>query len=103
MEEFRIILSPRAGAELEAIHAYIARESADRASDMVARLMEGIDSLKHFPHRTRVLPQRGRARYPVRSLPVGPYVVYFRAIDDERVVHVVHVQHGARQAPRSFE
>lgn len=38
------------------------------------------------------------ARHPVRSLPIRPYVVYFRVLDDDRVVRILTIRHGAPSA-----
>ena len=70
---------------------------------MIERIMDSIDTLEIFPHRTVVERQDPNLRYPVRSLPVKPYVVYFRVIEDERIVVIRHIRHGARQPPETFD
>ncbi len=102
MDEYRVIITPRAGRDLEGVHRYIAQDSLDNAAAMVARILDALEPLKHFPHRTVVQRQRPGLRHPVRSLPVAPYVIYFRVLDEERVVRVLHVRHGARRQPGPF-
>jgi plasmid stabilization system protein ParE len=99
-ELYRIIISPEASADLESIHAYIAQDSPAGAARMVERILAAIDTLKSFPHRTLAEHVSARLRGPVRSLSVRPYVVYFRTLEDERVVRILTVRHGARRRPR---
>lgn len=100
---YRAILAPEASADLAALHARIERDSPDNAAKVVGGILAAIESLKAFPHRT-VLPRQSRkVEHPVRSLPVKPYVIYFRVIDEEQVVRVLTIRHGARRRPRRFE
>jgi plasmid stabilization system protein ParE len=103
MSVYRVILMPRAGHDLEQIYDYIAADSPANAAAMIRAILDAIEPLKQFPHRTVVTRQSAKLRRPVRSLPVRPYVVYFRVLDDERVVRVLHVRHGARRRPRKFD
>jgi len=103
MVPYRVIITPRASVDLEAIYDYIARESAQDAAAMVTRILDALEPLKQFPHRTVVERQSRKLRHPVRSLPVPPYIVYFRVLDDQRVIRVLHVRHGARRRPRTFD
>jgi len=69
---------------------------------MVDRILASIDLLKVFPHRYAIeFSYRGLPKQ-VRSLPVQPYVVYFRVLDRERVVRILTIRHGARRRPRRF-
>jgi len=95
-------MTPRAGADLEAIHHYIDALSPQNAPTMVSRILDAIDSLKLVPHRTKVKGQGRKARNPVRSIAIWPYIVYFRVLDDESVVRVVCIIHGARRQPKRF-
>jgi plasmid stabilization system protein ParE len=103
MGPYRVIITPRAGTDLEAIYNYIARESPHKAAAMVTRILDALEPLKQFPHRTVVERQNRKLRHAVRSLPVRPYIVYFRVLDDDRVIRVLHVRHGARRRPRKFD
>jgi plasmid stabilization system protein ParE len=69
---------------------------------LVEQILDDIESLKIFPHRNVVQPARG-ANPPLRSLPLGSYVVYFRVLEETRVVRVARVRHGAQQRPYHFE
>src|ERR1044072_8655316 len=94
---YRVRLTPQALADLEEIHAAISVDSPQNAASMIERFLDSIDLLEVFPHRTVVERQTSSLKYPVRSLPVKPYVIYFRVIEDERIVVILHIRHGARQ------
>jgi plasmid stabilization system protein ParE len=89
--------------DLDAIFAYISKDSPHNASKFVARLLGAIEQLKNFPHRTIVEGEGSRSVMPVRSLPTEGYVVFFRVDDQQHVVRIVHVRHGARQRPHGFD
>ena len=102
MKSFRIIFAPKVISELEAIHAHIAADSPQNAPTMLSRILETLESLETLPKRTLVQGQRQNEKYPVRSVPVWPYIVYFRVLDDQEVVRVVRIRHGARRQPKRF-
>jgi plasmid stabilization system protein ParE len=70
---------------------------------MAARIMGAIESLQSVPHRAELAQRQAGLKYLVRSLAVRPYIIYFRAIDDEKVVRDLRIRHGARRALRKFE
>ena len=100
MNLFRLIYVPRAAADLRDIQDYIARDSLKNEEQMIARIMDAVDSLKEFPHRAVAERQYRRLKHPTRTLSVKPYIVYFRVIDEGRVVRILHIRHGARRRPR---
>ena len=103
MEEgYQLIISPEAAADLEAIRAYIARDSEEYARGMVERILTSIEGLKATPHRYVLERQNKKLRFPVRSLPVRPYIVFFRVVEQDRVVRILTIRHGARRRPRRF-
>ena len=102
-DAYRVIITPRAAADLERICDHIARDSPKNAALMVTRILDALEPLKQFPHRTIVESHSPRLRYPVRSLVVRPYIVYFRVLDQQQAVRVLHVIHGARRQPKRFE
>ena len=101
--DYRIRLTAQALADLESIHTFISNRSPQGAASMIERILDAIDTLEIFPHRTIVERQAPTLKYPVRSLPVKPYVIYFRVIEDEKVVVIRHIRHGSRQPPGEFD
>ena len=102
MKAYLVIVTPRAGAEIQAIKEYIARDSPQNAEMMIARIRDALEPLKLFPHRTIVQKQDRRLRYPVRSLSARPYTIYFRVIEDELLGRVLDVRPSARRRPTRF-
>ena len=101
--QYHVRLSAEVLRDLEGIHAYIAKDSISAASKMIQTLLDAIDSLEVLPHRAVVERQSAKLKYPVRSLAVPPYVIYFRVIDDEQIVQVRHIRHGARKPPKRLD
>ena len=101
-DAYRLIIAPEASADLTMIHAYISQDSPGNAAKVVGRILRGIETLKVFPHRTVLEHQSRKIRFPVRSVPVRPYVIFFRVLDDEQVVRILTIRHGARRRPRRF-
>src|SRR4051794_4702686 len=98
-KRYRIRLTPEALSNLEEIHAHIAKDSPRNAAGMLETILDAIDLLEIFPLHKLVEPQSRTNKHPVRTLPVPPYIIYFRVIDDEAVVVIRHIRHGARQTP----
>lgn len=101
-DEYRILLSRRVARDLEGIFKRIAADSPNNAAVFVARILDAIATLKIFPHHNIVAGQSVRSKYPVRSLPVQSYIVFYRVIDEHRIVRVLQVRHGARKRPKRF-
>jgi plasmid stabilization system protein ParE len=102
-DKFRILLKKRVATDLEKISKTIARDSPQAAPAFVERILDAIDSLEMFPHRKVVQGQKPDEAHPVRSLPVPPYMVFFRVIDSQRIVRVLRVRHGARRPLKRFD
>jgi toxin ParE1/3/4 len=100
---YRILLSKRVASDPERVFDHIAKDSPEAAAKTVDRILRSIERLKLFPHCNVVAGQSARLKYPVRSLPVPPYVVFFRVIDAQGVVRVVQVRHGAQRRPKRFD
>jgi len=96
-DHYRVILSPRAFADLESILDYIRQDSPQNAAKMVDRLWESAQSLGEFPRRHRVVETRQRARRETRMMPDPPYLIYYQILEREKVVRILTVRHGARR------
>ena len=67
-EPYRILLSNRVATELERIFRHVAECSPQNAPKLVERILDALDGLKTFPHRTVIKGRRPGARRPARSL-----------------------------------
>jgi toxin ParE1/3/4 len=92
----RLLLSPRAAADLEEIADYIARDNPVRAASFVAELEATCQAVaaspEHYPARSDLAPG---LRMAVR----GRYLVLYRNLPGENTVRVERVLHGARNLP----
>jgi len=88
----QVIWSPSALSDVDAIAEYIARDSVDRASLFVTRLLDATDRLSEFPESGRVIPEIGDPS--CREIPVATYRVMYRIEGND--VWITGVVHGAR-------
>lgn len=86
----KIVYLRGAISDLEAIHNYIAKDSAAAASRVVARIQDAARRLEHLPYSAR--PGPGGTR--LLSVPGLPYIVIYRVAGD--AVKIVAVFHTAR-------
>jgi plasmid stabilization system protein ParE len=83
---------PRATADLEDIHEYIARDSRHMARIVAKRMLKAVRHLSDFPLSGRIVPELERE--DVRELFVHSYRVIYRVRSDR--VSILHIHHGAR-------
>ena len=100
---YQLVVTRRATCDLSKLHGHTAGPLPPGASGLVRKVFAAFDSLCQVPHRTVVFPQPPDRRPPVRSLPVPPYMIYFRAYDDRKLVVVSRVRHRARRPLRRFD
>jgi addiction module RelE/StbE family toxin len=88
----RIVWSPRAVADLEAIRDHIAYDSELYARLVVTRLLAATSRLVQFPEVGRVVPEFQRP--DLREVIVRPYRVVYRLRGE--IVEIATVFHAAR-------
>ena len=91
----RIVWTLQAIEDVEAIRAYIARDSPHYAALMVERIVESVDRLKEFPRSGRVVPEVDRDA--CREVILGTYRIVYRLEDDR--AEILTVVHAARLLP----
>ena len=101
---YHVRITKEASSHLDEIFTFIAAQSPQNAEQVCERLLNEIFSLKLFPHRYKV-HRRGKKQNgeAVRSMPVPPYVVYYRTSDALHAVRVLTALHGSQRRPRSFD
>ena len=87
----RITWAPQAIEDVEAIRAYVARDSAHYADLLVERLVAAVTRLESHPPSGRVVPEVGDES--LREVIHGNYRIVYRVSPD--VVEIVTVFHGA--------
>ncbi len=87
-----VVWAPSALDDVDAIAAYIARDSADQAALFVERLLAAADRLAGFPRSGRVIPEINDPS--CREIVYGAYRMMYRIEGDD--VWITGVVHGAR-------
>jgi len=88
----RLIWSPQAVEDVEAIQSYVARDSEQYANLLVERIVAAVDRLAAFPRSGRVVPEVGDQS--LREVVYGTYRIVYRLKPE--VVEIVTVFHAAR-------
>jgi toxin ParE1/3/4 len=93
----RLLLSPRAAADLEEIAEYIARDNPVRAASFVAELEVKCRAVADAPD---LYPARADVAPGLRMAVHGRYLVLYRDLPGENAVRVERVLHSARNLPQ---
>jgi plasmid stabilization system protein ParE len=101
-EHYRIRVMLRASNDLLRICTYIEQSSPQNAAAVAQELLDAIDALEILPYRYKVHESRKDPAKTVRSMPVPPWIVYYRVREHLKVVEVLAVMHGSRRQPRRF-
>lgn len=88
----RLIWSPQAVEDVEAIASYVARDSEHYANLLVERIVAAVDRLEAFPLSGRVVPEVGDES--LREVVYGNYRIVYRLKPE--AVEIVTVFHSAR-------
>lgn len=91
--------TPQALEDLEAIRAYVSRDSLQYAALLVERLFAAVDRLEVFPESGRIVPEFQRR--DLREVILGSYRIVYRLHADRAVILTVF--HGARLFPKTVE
>jgi addiction module RelE/StbE family toxin len=91
----RVVWTLQAIEDVEAVRAYIARDSPHYAALLAERLVESVERLQEFPRSGRVVPEVGQEAY--REVILGTYRIVYRLIGD--VAEILTVVHAARLLP----
>ena len=93
----RLLISPRAAADLDDIADYIARDNPARAATFVADLEAKCRAVAAAPG---LYPARFDLAPGLRMAVHGRYLVLFRELPGEATVRIERVIHGARDLRR---
>jgi len=102
-ETYRVIIVAEAIDNLNGILEYIKQDSPQNAAKTFNRLWSHCQSLAILPRRHEVHQHRKASALTVHSMPVPPFIVYYRVDDHARTVRVISVRHGAQKQPRRFK
>lgn len=88
----RLIWSPQAIEDVEAIRTYVARDSEHYANLLIERIVAAVDRLEGFPLSGRVVPEVGDES--LREVIYGNYRIVYRLKGE--IIEIVTVFHAAR-------
>ncbi len=97
-KNYSIEWRPLARDDLRAIVRYISKENPARAKSFVQELQDKTLLLVEHPE----VGRHGRPGLPdwLRELVVHPnYIVFYRVLNETRVVEILRVKHAAQQLP----
>jgi plasmid stabilization system protein ParE len=89
----RVIIREAAHDDLNRIHEWIAKDRPRSASVVVDRILESAERLGRFPYMGHSGRVRGTLEWVVPGL---PYIIVYQVQEDEGLVSVDAVFHGAQ-------
>ena len=101
MEDYEVIWSLRAVAELDAIGAYIARDRPAAARRETEAIQARIGQLARFPLSGAAFRRRREGLY--REISYKKCRIFYRVDRRAKRVYVATIWHGARRDPRTFD
>ena len=90
--DYKLIWSPQAIEDIEAIAEYIARDSTIYAESTVERIFQAPEKLIQFPKLGRIVPEKNDES--IREIFVFQYRIIYEILPPE--IHVLTVVHGKR-------
>lgn len=90
--------SPRALRELTQLRDYIAEDSPFYARQFTERLILAVERLATMPHYGRMVPEAGY-QDSIREVIFQSYRVIYRVLEQQQLVQIVTIVHGARDLP----
>lgn len=88
----RVIVTPKAERDLGRIADWIASDNPDRAITFLDELREACLGLAAFPARYPFV--EGLTITGIRRRVHGNYLIFYR-VEDEQIVRILHILHGA--------
>jgi toxin ParE1/3/4 len=90
--DYKLIWSPQAIEDINAIAQYIARDSTVYAQSTVERIFQAAEKLMQFPKLGRIVPEKNNES--IREIFVFQYRIIYVIYTPE--IHVLTVVHGKR-------
>lgn len=97
--DYHLLYSQRSLNDLGEILGHIAEEDAEATSRFGASLLDHVDLLTRFPRLGGAIRRRSR----VGKLLHSPLLVYYRVDEDNRLIEILHIRHGARKQASNVE
>lgn len=97
-EQYKVVYSPAALEDLDAIYSYIAFElmAQPTAKNQINRIRKGIRSLNVFPERYAKVGWEPWASAGMHRAPVDNFIVYYLVDSEATMVTIVRIFYGGR-------
>jgi len=95
--DFKVIWSEAAIADLRDICSYIARHDPQAANRMGHGILDHVRILASFPFIGPTYPRGSRGS--LREIVFRSYRIFYDVCEEQSVVEILHVWHGAREEP----
>jgi toxin ParE1/3/4 len=100
MEEYQVVWTEPAVADLEAISAFLEQASPSAAEKIRAEIVEHVEILRSFP---LIGPRYPRDRRGLtREIVCRKYRIFYRVVEEAKRVEVLTIWHGSRREPPSL-
>lgn len=100
---YLVSIARRAERDLAQIYLRINAEHSDSALQWYRGLKEAIFSLQRHPNRCPQTPENRQLRHLLYGNKPYVYRVIYRVRENEQMVEVLHIRHGARQELRASD
>ena len=93
---YLVNLSARARRDLAQIYRRINADDSDAALKWYRGFKQAILSLEEQPNRCPVTPENDKLRHLLYGNKPHIYRAIYRVVEKQKLVHVLHISHGAR-------
>ena len=105
MDSYRITVTPDAEADLSELRDYIANvlRSPETARSYLHHLRKEIGSLSEMPARIKAIDEEPWHSRGIRKLIVKNFLVYFRIVEEEKMIYILNVIYARRDQLRVLQ
>ena len=100
---FRVRFSGPILRSLGSISDYISADSPQNADEVLAAILDLIESLEIMPGRFRRVGKSSQNGSPIHMATTHSFNIYYRIDSADETVTIVLLQRGARRKPRHFD
>jgi toxin ParE1/3/4 len=95
--DYQVIWTPRSLNTLQELVAYVAERNPDAARQLGGRILNRVELIRKHPFIAEVF--HPLERVDIRDYPVPPTRLIYRVHQEQRIIYVLTVWHGARDEP----
>ena len=96
--KYKLLFSPDSKEDTKAIQLYLRQFSSKAPARFKSLMREKLDKVKSNPQMYEAY--RYQPRY--RCIPIESYLLFYEVSDQEKVIYIYRVLHGAQDTPNYF-